>query len=391
MKERILCVDDEVNVLEGLRLVLGRTFDVVTAVGGTAGVEAISSDGPFVVVLSDMRMPGMNGAEFLAQVRELAPDTTRMLLTGQSDLESAIDAVNRGQVFRFLTKPCAPPDLLGALEQGVRQYQVVTAEREILEKTLVGSVSMLHEVLALASPEAFGRASRVKRYVMEMGANLTGRDHWELETAAMLSQVGLVTLNPETLAKLNLGQRLTADEERAVAATPSALDRLLAHIPRMEGVRAIIAVASQTPGPAGDHLASSEVARRARLLRIALEFDRLEQLGVTHGDALRAIRSRFVKEDPSSVQLFCRQREIEAAAVGPIEISLMNLRVGMIFAEDVRLKSGMLLAPKGFVVTAAFVERVQNIRAGTVVEPVVCHALSIASGGHEPRVDEHAA
>src|SRR5581483_749570 len=140
------CVDDEPAVLEGLMLHLRRRFAVCTAPSGAAGSEAVRGKGPFACVMSDMRMPGMSGAEFLKQVRYLAPDTVRVLLTGQADMSAAVSAVNEGQIFRFLTKPCPPPSLLGALEAAVGQHALITAERELLEQTLRGTVKMLGDV-----------------------------------------------------------------------------------------------------------------------------------------------------------------------------------------------------------------------------------------------------
>ena len=103
MKEKILCVDDESSALEGYQRILHGQFEVSTAVSGAQGLAILQKWGPFAVVISDMRMPGMNGAEFLALVRERAPETVRMLLTGYSDMNAAIDAVNRGRILQFLT------------------------------------------------------------------------------------------------------------------------------------------------------------------------------------------------------------------------------------------------------------------------------------------------
>jgi DNA-binding NtrC family response regulator len=120
-----------------------RMSESTTATSGKAGLERLSSDGPFAVVVSDMRMPEMNGAAFLAQVRERAPDTVRVLLTGQADLDSAIAAVNEGQIFRFLTKPCAPEMLISSLRAAEEQHRLITAERVLLEQTLHGAVKAL--------------------------------------------------------------------------------------------------------------------------------------------------------------------------------------------------------------------------------------------------------
>lgn len=165
----VLCVDDELRVLEGLAMHLRRQFTVFRATSGKQGLAELAEHGPFVVALSDMRMPEMNGAEFLSQVHTSAPDTVRMLLTGYADIEVAASAINDGQVFRFLVKPCPPERLRLAFSAALHQYRLITAERELLEHTLRGSVEALVNVLALVHPQAFGRAVRLR----ELGSAAT--------------------------------------------------------------------------------------------------------------------------------------------------------------------------------------------------------------------------
>lgn len=104
MADRVLCVDDDPNILEGYKRQLRKEFELATAVGPEQGLRMVTEQGPFAVVVSDLQMPGMNGIDFLAQVRTHEPDTVRMLLTGNAELQAAIDAINQGQIFRFLTK-----------------------------------------------------------------------------------------------------------------------------------------------------------------------------------------------------------------------------------------------------------------------------------------------
>ncbi|HTW80061.1 MAG TPA: response regulator [Terracidiphilus sp.] len=137
MGEKILFVDDEPPVLEGIERSLRREFVVSTAVGGHRGLATIQASGPFAVVISDMRMPEMNGAEFLALVRQRAPDTVRMLLSGHADFDAAIDAVNRGNIYKFLTKPCDKTTLVEAIRSGLAQYRAATAQRELAMKAQV--------------------------------------------------------------------------------------------------------------------------------------------------------------------------------------------------------------------------------------------------------------
>ena len=118
--------------------------------------------------MSDMRMPVMDGAAVLAQARSARPDTVRILLTGQADLEDAVAAVNNGNIFRFLLKPCPRPVLVQALSDAVEQHRMITAERELLERTLRGSVAALFDVLSLANPLAFARAVRIQQIVLQL-------------------------------------------------------------------------------------------------------------------------------------------------------------------------------------------------------------------------------
>ncbi len=191
---RILLVDDEPAILEGLQFQLRKRFDVFTAANGLQGLAQIGSSAPFAVVLSDMRMPRMDGAEFLTRVRQAAPDTVRVLLTGQADIHSAIAVVNEGQIFRFLTKPCPPEQLHNTLQDAARQHHLLSAERDLLEKTLHGSIKALMDVLALTNAIAFGRATRIRQIVSELCDTLDVPQRWQVEVAAMVSQLGAITL-----------------------------------------------------------------------------------------------------------------------------------------------------------------------------------------------------
>ncbi len=135
MTEKVLLVDDDTVMLSVFRHQLDGRFDVVTAVGGDDALAAVESDGPFAAVVCDMRMPGMDGIEVLGKIREIAPDTVRIMLTGHADLKTAMDSINQGNIFRFLTKPCPADDLARGIEAGLRQYRLVAAERELLERT----------------------------------------------------------------------------------------------------------------------------------------------------------------------------------------------------------------------------------------------------------------
>jgi len=373
-RPRVLCVDDEPNVLEGLALHLRRRYDVSTAVSGSDALKLIASGPPFCVVMSDMRMPGMDGAEFLSRVREAAPEATRLLLTGQAEMKSAIAAINQGQIFRFLTKPCPPVDLLAAFEAAHHQHRLVTAERELLEQTLHGSIKTLVDVLSLTSPAAFGRANRLKTRVSALAAQLALPEKWQVEVAAMLSELGSITLPPEVAERMHAGLTLSEAEQEMASRVPGVTTQLLANIPRLEPVRAILARAAK-PGRASEPL-SEDPAKRlveqgARLLLVAQDFDALELAGHAPSLCIDTLRGRTDRYDPAALDAFATLFGSGSAPQEQVrELPLSALKLGMVLVEDLRLTNGALLCARGYEVNASFLERARNFRAGSVKEPI---------------------
>ena len=365
MSEQILFVDDEPNVLAGFERQLRKRYAVVTAPGGAEGLAAFEARGPFAVIVSDMRMPGMDGAAFLTRCRERWPDVVRMLLTGYADVGQAIDVVNRGGIFRFLTKPCPPEVLTAALDAALAQYRLVTAERDLLDRTLRGSVQVLGEVLALVNPAAFGRAVRVQRFVRELAGRVDGAGAWEVDVAAVLSQLGCVTLPEPVLAAAVRGAALGADEQRQVDALPAVARNLLRPIPRLERVTEIITYSDKPyaapAGPAADK-SGKELPVGARVLRVGFDFDALVAQGVPRVQALAHLKSRPGRYDPDVLaalaDLIRHHDEPECR-----EVSVAELTSGMMTAEDLYSTAGMLLLGRHSPITEPLKLRLEALAA----------------------------
>ena len=372
-RPRVLCVDDEPRVLEGLELHLRRRFEVLTAASGAEGLELIRRVGEVAVIVSDMRMPGMDGAEFLGQSRRLSPDSGRLLLTGQADLDSAMAAVNDGHIFQFLTKPCRPERLLDAVGRAAEQYRLVQAERSLLEETLAGSIRTVTEVLSIASPAAFGRAARLKRLAAELCGALGVTDRWHVELAAELSQLGCIALPPAVAEKLHLGRALGAAEQAMVDRIPAVSEQLLAHIPRLEPVRAAIAGQRRRydgldGGPI--EVAGEDLPLGARVLRLVVDFDTLELSGMPAAEAMGALAQRAGVYDPRLLEALGRLHGTAVEALQARDIPLADLRPRMVFAEDLRTRAGMLLVAHGHAVSHGLLERIRNMDPGAVRDPV---------------------
>lgn len=369
----ILCVDDEPNVLDGLSLHLRRRYNVLTASSGAAGLQTISRDRTVAVIISDMRMPGMDGATFLGRARHDLPDAVRILLTGQAEMTAAIAAINEGQIFRFLTKPCPPPAIVAAVDAAVEQNRLITCERVLLEQTLHGSIKALTDILALANPICFGRATRIKQLVTELANKLEIPDKWQLEVAAMLSQLGYIALPADTVEKIYFGRPLTDAEQKMVARAPGLTEQLVRNIPRLEVVAELLETASKPRKklePGSGEPRKQQIDLAAQALRIALDFDDLEVQGSAMSLAIGTLKARPDRYEPRVVDALTEIRSAKGPVSEVREVSLALLTVGMVFVDDVKTHGGTLLVARGFEVTAGFVERARNFQSGTVKEPL---------------------
>lgn len=359
---RILFVDDEENILASFRTTLRRHFDVHTALGPADGLRAIRDQEPFAVVVSDLKMPSMDGVTFLARVREMSPDSVRMMLTGYADVQTAIGAVNEGQVFRFLTKPCPLDVLVRALKDGLEQHRLVTAERELLRGTLRGAIRVLSEALALSNPEAFGRSRRVRHLVSSL-AKATGQPAgWELDLAAMLSYIGCMALPRSILEKLAAGLELSYDEQRLYDSHPVIGAGLLRQIPRMERVADLVA---------DQHtLHSAGPCEGAGLLKLAVDYDLMESRGMTPEQVLLAMRNCPGCYDPALLAAFERA-VAQLGAYNKKWVMVRELKPGMVLDQDVTTREGLLLLAKGMELTRAGIARLADATSSFgVVEPV---------------------
>jgi response regulator RpfG family c-di-GMP phosphodiesterase len=357
VNEKILFVDDEPAVLEGYKRALHKAFQPDTALGGQEALAAFANAGPYAVVVSDMRMPNMDGVQLLSRISSISPNTVRVMLTGHADLQSAIAAVNEGCIFRFLTKPCEADVLKKALTTCLVQYRLVTAEKELLESTLMGSIKVLTDLLSLANPAAFSRAERIRRSVRHVVAQLGLENPWQYEIAAMLSQLGCITLSPEVIEAAYSGKELSREEQTAFDMHPSVARNLVSNIPRLDCVAWIIG--QQRYGAADPNTQVPPSMRiGAEILRIALAFDDFKIKGHSDTEALSKLQ-RDPQFDPKIVQAL-QSLQPETSNMDLKTVGIVELSAGMILEEEIRTKTGMLLAGRGQEVTYPLMVRLDS-------------------------------
>ena len=381
--KKVLLVDDEPNLLAALRRSLRKQFPIEIACGGAAGLAALEHSQDYSVVVSDMRMSEMNGVEFLSRVKEMAPDIVRLMLTGNADQATAIAAINRGSIFRFLNKPCPPEQLADALTAACRQHELITAEREVLENTLRGSVKVLTEILSFVDPKSFGLAEIVRDNMRRLAEALKIRTTWELEVAAMLSNIGFVTVPPEIMLKVRIGHPLTDKEQEMLRRIPAVGGSLLAQIPRLEEVSRILVYQGKCFDGSGlpdDGVSGTAIPLGARMLKVLSDLARIESQGKTRAEAFGELRSRKGWYDPQILEVLNSPlpsaipgHAPSATASKPILLS--EVRCGHRLCADVRTVDGVLIVCSGNQITPALIERFRNFSVtGVIKEPIYIEA-----------------
>ena len=377
MAEKILLVDDDSNILEGYRRSLSREFLMETAEGGPQALALATDRGPYAVVISDMRMPGMDGIQLLSRIKTLSPDTIRVMLTGNADTETAINAINEGSIFRFLNKPCAKEMMAKTVTAALVQYRLVTAEKHLLEQTLSGALQVLTEVLSLVNPAAFSRAERARRYIHHIVTAMNLGNPWQYEIAAMLSQLGCVTLAPETIEAVYSGLELTPNEQAQYDAHPSVAHALLSKIPRLEAIAWMIEHQNR-PVVKADDSGMADMRLGAEILRLVLAYEQAIHKGASRTEAAHQLARQNTNFSP---EFFRALVTLDPNAEGgeTRRCRIEELSPGMIIQQEVQTYAGTLLVSKGQEVTPTVIFKLKNFHARKTIGPEVMVSMPTTS------------
>ena len=364
----ILIVDDDVNTLNALRIVLRDHFSISTASSPEEALNLVASNKGFSIIVSDYHMPEMDGIVFLSQIRDLCPDALRILFTGRADLTVAVNAVNQGQVFRFLIKPCLVTDLRDFLNAGVQEYQSRIAEKDRGRRTAQALANSLLDALRLSSPEAFARSLRVSGIVERMLDHIDVGDRFELVLAARLSLLGCMAL-PRTVRDTNKdGLPVTSVLPAACAAQALIAANILSHLPQMEPIAALILESGAAP--------ASDLSLKTQILRAAIAYDTLALIDYSNNE----IFDRMSKDCTGiSVPIVTALKNV---LIHPDECVSMLLKVnqlksGMILEDDIVTFDGLLLLAKNKELNECSILRLCEIsRHQKIREPISVLVIS---------------
>jgi response regulator RpfG family c-di-GMP phosphodiesterase len=296
-----------------------------------------------------------------------------MMLTGNADQETASEAVNAGQIFRFLTKPCSTAVLATSLALAVRQHNLLTAEKELLNKTVKGSISVMAELLSLTNAAAFSSGYRIKPMVKHISEELELANPWQYEVAALMSQIGCITLPGDVLHKLHAGTEALTDEEQQMYEKHAEVgSRLIRKIPRLEKVAGMIENQLRPfVSAVAEDSSDEEVDFGAEIIHAAIDYDLLRQQAVEHQLAIKTLRKKEGIYNPKILDILEKYRPKNTHTIIK-NISLKEIIPGMIAEENVCAKNGALLLPKGQGVTWHVIQSLINFKKQIgIVEPIV--------------------
>lgn len=361
-KIRVLMVDDEPNVLSGYRRSIGRSYDLVTANSGQEGLEALNNEGPFEVVVTDMRMPEMDGLEFLKRAKAKHPNTVYVMLTGNADQQTAINAINQGQIFRFLNKPCEADVLEHTIRACKVQYDLIHAEAELLSNTLSGSVRLLIEALVISDPTAAEAVRAIREGVVALTKGLEIKNEWTFTLASSLFMIGSIT-TPRTSNNDILN-------EQYISNCAAAGSKLLRHISRLDLVSKII-LNQRTKTDLPEKLTELDDASRvilgSQLLRFSFDWYRASQQ--CEGNRLEGLSKLASEPDAHDKRFFEAAKAVqgqisETQTDEPkrvlIEMEVMGLYQGVITESDICTTDGSLLVSKGQVLSQMMIDRLRG-------------------------------
>lgn len=405
----ILCVDDEPNILSALkRLFRGVGLQVRTAVGGAAGLQVLESE-PIDLVISDMRMPEMSGTEFLQQVRQRWPDTVRLLLTGYSEVSSIIEAINRGEIYRYISKPWDDNDIVlivrqalerKAMESETRRLEALTAaqneelkslnaslEQRVAQRTaelstaneklkanFVTSIKIFSTLIEMRGGALAGHSRRVADLSRKLAQRLKldSKQVQDLFVAGLLHEIGKVGFSDELLST-PLGEMSPAQQDAYRNHIVQA-EQLLMPLPDLKVPTEIIGAQFERYDGTGfpDKLADQHIPLAARILAVASDYDSL-QIGtmtrkkLTPDDAKVIIGHGAGKRyDPAVVKELMTLLNGDApetpAKNSRREVALTSdaMQAGMVLSRDLITPNGLLMLSTNHVLDDRLIQKIKD-------------------------------
>ncbi len=356
MSNQVLFVDDDVSLLSTMKRNLDLDFTVHTAEGGEVALEVVQRLGDFSVVVVDMQMPKMNGIQTIAMLREKMPKAVFLMLTGNQDLSTAIQAVNDGRVFRFLTKPCQLSEISSAVQAAQQQHNLIIAEKELLSGTFAGAINLMTDVIEMQEDRHID-TGRMSEALVDLATRMGIEIGWEEKVAARVFLVGIAMLSPEDSIKFVTLDPTTAEHKAMFARICKKSATMLARLPRLGW---IVDLLNHVPKAERYESGCDRIESGALLLRIVFYWNFLTNKGICVEAATSVIENIMPELSSNMIQsMQCLHDNRDAHMLTKIAIG--KLRPGMIPYENITTPSGGIAVAKGRVLTDVMVENLTRL------------------------------
>ncbi|MBI9078269.1 MAG: response regulator [Pseudodesulfovibrio sp.] len=371
MPAYILFVDDNDSAMTNLPKKFHAKFNLRYTSSYKKALAILKSDEQCGLLISELGLNNEDGITFLRTIRKFYPKTIRMVMTASTTFSDAFDALNSAQASRFIQKPCPADTLTKIIIHGMQLYEEALQKQQAMRKALLGSVNALVDILDLVNPEAMGFSKRIRNRVMKTGKALGIKRLWQLELAVMLSHIGCVALPSEIMEKMDQGKKLSPEEQQIFGMHPSIASNLLANIDQMSTVAEIISHQHDFLTP--------DQPLESRIIKIALDLDRLERKGNTPLAILDKMRTKPKAYDPKVVETMAKllaNRNTKSV----YQLNIEELKEGMIMAKDMINKDGVKLLLRGQPISKASLIRLKafHIALG-IIEPIHVLAEELAA------------
>ncbi|QDT06924.1 Hydrogenase transcriptional regulatory protein hupR1 [Rubripirellula lacrimiformis] len=359
MQNKLLFVDDDpilLGVLSGIASRgLGPDFEINSCEGGETAIEAANSLGPFSVVVVDMQMPKMNGIETIGHLREKMPKAVFVMLTGNKDQETAIQAINAGQLFRFLSKPCKAEELTSTILAAQTQYNKLTSRNELLSKTLAGTLDLMTDLIEMPSGRNID-TTRMLEAIKDLARRMSVELDWEEEIAARVFLVGIATLSPREAEIFDSQEPTTVEHRELFAKICRTSAGLLRKMPRFDW---IVELLHAVPSAERFHRSGERIDVSAVLLRVVFYWNFLTMKGL----CVEAVSATIRKILPEVNDLLIDAMEClhdNRDALCLTRVSAADLRPGMIPHEDITGQNGSICIAGGRRLTQSTIENMSE-------------------------------
>ncbi|MFO1487704.1 MAG: response regulator [Verrucomicrobiota bacterium] len=397
----ILIVDDEDIILSALQEILRRAgYEAITFADPLQAVAELKRR-PFSVVITDQTMPGLSGLELLAEARQTQPFATRILITAVLSLDTVIEAINKGEIFRFIVKPWLREEFLATVQNAVQRYELIcqnahlqsatqsmneqlvelnrSLEQQVklvaqqnqqladmnaaLEQNLLRSMELCVHTMQTFYPSLGNQSRRVSDLCKSIAQvlKLSPEDRRILESSALLHDIGLVGVQRHIIRKWQSEEEpLTPAEKALIEQHPILGQELAAFSSGLDRIGQIIRAHHENYDGSGypDQLVGENIPWLARLLAVVVAF---AASPLTSSEAVEKIKQAAgSKFDPEAVRALLRALTVTPVSRQEREVTLTDLRPGMVLARGIYTSSGVMLVPEGQQLNATYIEKLLN-------------------------------